>query len=110
MGIARLLENGFRSLACTEGKTESCEIGRNSLQWPRRDSNPHRDYSPRDFKSLVSAIPPLGRRALVGVCPSACVVAESLHRSIRCATPIADKEKERRRALGSNKMGSNKMG
>jgi hypothetical protein len=23
--------------------------------------NPHRDYSPRDFKSLVSAIPPLGR-------------------------------------------------
>src|SRR5437868_2057810 len=28
--------------------------------WPRRDSNPHGDYAPRDFKSLVSAIPPRG--------------------------------------------------
>ena len=29
-------------------------------QWPRRGSNPHRDFSPKDFKSFVSAIPPLG--------------------------------------------------
>ena len=33
-----------------------------SRRCPRRESNPHGDFSPQDFKSCMSAIPSLGRR------------------------------------------------
>ena len=46
--------------------TRVCEALR-AWQWPRRESNPHEDYSPRDFKSRASAIPPLGPR-LPAIC------------------------------------------
>jgi hypothetical protein len=43
---------------CKKLRKYRCLCDKN--KWPRRGSNPHRDFSPRDFKSLVSAIPPLG--------------------------------------------------
>src|SRR4051794_35406344 len=35
--------------------------GVGKCDWPRSDSNRYGDYSPGDFKSPVSAIPPRGR-------------------------------------------------
>jgi hypothetical protein len=34
------------------------------IKCPRRESNPHGDFSPRDFKSRMSAIPSLGQLSL----------------------------------------------
>jgi hypothetical protein len=34
---------------------------RGKSKCPRRESNPHGDFSPRDFKSRMSAIPSLGQ-------------------------------------------------